>query len=183
MDAEAGTSPAAPDFLIARGGPFYELQERLGLIHAQALRAGQRALLAVALAWGVPLVLAALAGTAWSGTAAERPYLLDLGAWARFFVAVGMLVLAERQVEERLRALQAQFQRTPLLPPGSRTEAARVLVRALRRRDSRLAELAILVLAVLLTATGAQAKLDADPSLWLARTAADGTHRVTMAGW
>ncbi|MFZ1428704.1 MAG: hypothetical protein WAS21_18270 [Geminicoccaceae bacterium] len=45
----------APEFLIAHGGPFYELQARLGLLHQDALNAGRRALIAVALAWGVPL--------------------------------------------------------------------------------------------------------------------------------
>jgi hypothetical protein len=173
----------APDFLIAHGGPFYELQRRLGLIHAHALNAGRRALLAVALAWGVPLILAALAGHAWSGPAADRPYLLDLGVWARFFVAVGVLLASERQVEERLRTIQAQFLRAPLLAPESREAAAAAVVRALRRRDARLAELVILALAVLLAVAAARLRLDADPSLWLAQPAADGARRLTAAGW
>jgi hypothetical protein len=175
--------PAAPDFLIAHGGPFYELQQRLGLLHEQALHTARRALIAVVLAWGVPLILAALAGHAWSGPAADRPYLLDLGVWARFFVAVGVLILSERQVEQRLRTIQAQFLRAPLLAPESRGAAAEAAVQALRRRDSRAAELAILVLAILIAVAAARMKLDADPSLWLARPAADGRPHLTAAGW
>ena len=45
------------DFLAAHGGPFYELQARLGLLQQSALRAGRRALLFIALAWGVPFLL------------------------------------------------------------------------------------------------------------------------------
>jgi hypothetical protein len=51
---------AIGDFLIARGGPFYELQRRLGLLREDSFRAGSRALLFVGLAWGVPLVLSAI---------------------------------------------------------------------------------------------------------------------------
>ena len=43
------------DFLIARGGPFYELQVRLGIIHEGVLRVRDRALFFVGLAWAVPL--------------------------------------------------------------------------------------------------------------------------------
>jgi hypothetical protein len=52
------------EFLIARGGPFYALQQRLGLLHERALHAGRRAALLVGLAWGVPLLLSAVAGHA-----------------------------------------------------------------------------------------------------------------------
>ena len=172
----------APDFLIAHGGPFYELQRRLGLLRERAFRAGRRALLAVGLAWGVPLLLALLAGTAW-GAAPQRPFLLDLGVWARFFVAVGVLILSERLVEDRLRSVQAQFLRAPLLPPEARADASAVALRALRRRASRLAEIAILALAFVLPMVGASLKLEADPSLWLAWTDAGGGRHLSVAGW
>lgn len=172
----------SPDFLIAHGGPFYELQRRLGLLHEHALNAGRRALIAVGLAWGMPLLLSLIGGTAW-GAEPERPYLLDLGAWARFFVAVGVLVLSERLVEQRLRIVQSQFLRAPLLAPDAQAEAATAVLRALRRRDSRLAEAVILVLAFLLPVAGAELKLDADPSLWLAWTDAESARHLTLAGW
>jgi hypothetical protein len=113
------------DFRIARGGPYYDLQQRLGLLREEALHAGRRALLLVGLAWGVPLVLSAIAGHA-LGPAASRPFLLDLGAWARFFVAIGIFVLMERMIEERLRAHLRQFARAPLIAPVTKSLTERL---------------------------------------------------------
>jgi hypothetical protein len=121
------------EFLIARGGPFYALQHRLGLLHGRALNAGRRAAILVGLAWGMPLLLSALFGHA-IGPAASRPFLLDLGA-----------LRALRRRDRHLRADGApgrgaasahlrQFVRAPLLAPGAMQAAAEAVVRALRRR-------------------------------------------------
>jgi hypothetical protein len=188
--AQSGASPAAAAddpsrgidaFLIARGGPFYELQQRLGLLHEQALHAGRRAAILVGLAWGVPLLLSAIAGSA-IGPAASGPFLLELGAWARFVIAIGIFVLMERMVEERLQVFLRQFARAPLLAPGSMPAAAEAVARALRRRDARLAELVCLIAAYAITLTNALLLLDADASTWLVTVAPDGT-RFTPAGW
>ena len=158
-ELQAGTAAdgARPigEFLIARGGPFYDLQLRLGLLREQALHAGRRAAILVGLAWGVPLLLSALAGHA-IGPAASRPFLLDLGAWARFVIAIGIFVLMERLVEERLRVHLGQFVRAPLLAPAAMPAAAAAVVRALRRRDARLAELVCVVAAYAITLAGVE---------------------------
>ncbi len=52
----------------------------------------RRALIFVALAWGVPFLLSLAEGNLLY--AAGKPFLLDLGAWARFFIAVGAFILA-----------------------------------------------------------------------------------------
>ena len=130
------------EFLIAHGGPYYDLQQRIGLLRERALNAGRRAALLVGLAWGVPLLLSTFSGHA-IGPAAARPFLLDLGAWARFFIAIGIFVLMERMVEERLRSHLRQFALAPLIAPGAQPAAAEAVVRALRPRDLRLAELAL----------------------------------------
>jgi hypothetical protein len=180
--AETPTESAGVDaFLIARGGPYYDLQQRMGLLHERALNAGRRAAILVGLAWGVPLVLSAIAGHA-LGPAASRPFLLDLGAWARFFVAIGIFVLMERMVEERLRAHLRQFVRAPVLAPRAMPAAAEAVVRALRRRDLRLAELVCVVAAYAITLGGASLALDAEASSWLVTVGPEGA-RLTAAGW
>ena len=183
MQAKTAGDGARPigDFLIARGGPFYDLQERLGLLREQALHASSRAAILVGLAWGVPLLLSALSGHA-IGPAASRPFLLDLGAWARFFIAIGIFVLMERMVEERLRVHLRQFVRAPLLAPGATPAAAEAVVRALRRRDARLAELVCVVLAYAITLTGAELFLAGTASSWIVTVGPEGA-RLTLAGW
>ena len=169
------------DFRIARGGPYYDLQQRLGLLREEALHAGRRAVILVSLAWGVPLVLSAIAGQA-IGPFAARPFFLDLGAWARFFIAVGIFVLMERLVEERLRVHLRQFARAPLLAPGAMPAAAEAVVRALRRRDAWPAELVCAVAAYPITLSGAVLALEAEASSWLVTVGAEGAS-LTAAGW
>ena len=188
--AQRSASPAAAaddpsrrgdDFLIARGGPFYDLQRQLGLLHERALNAGRRAAILVGLAWGVPLVLSAVAGHA-IGPASTRFLLLDLGAWARFLVAIAIFVLMERMVEERLRVHLRQFARAPLIAPGAQPAAAEAVVHALRRRDLRLAEMICVVAAYAITLGGAWLVLAADASSWLVTVGPEGA-RLTAAGW
>lgn len=169
------------DFRIARGGPFYDLQQRLGLLREHASHAGRRATILVALTWGVPLLLSALNGQA-MGPAEARPFLLDLGVWARFFLAIGVFVMMERMIEERLRIHLGQFVRAPLLAPGAMPAAAEAVVRALRRRDAWPAEVVCVVAAYAITLGGAEQILSAGNASWLVTASADGAH-LTPAGW
>ena len=168
-------------FLVARGGPFYTLQRQMGLLREDAFRAGPRAMLLVGLAWGVPLVLSIVAGDA-VGPNADRPYLLDLGVWARFFIAVGLFMMMERQVEERLRMHLVQFARAPILAPGSFETAAEAMTRALKRRDTRLAEIAGLTIAILATIAALFRMIDTETSSWVVRVSPEG-NSLTVAGW
>ena len=173
--------PGIGEFLVARGGPFYELQRRLGLLREEAFHAGSRAVLFVFLAWGVPLLLSLIEGHA-LGSFADRPYLLALGPWSRYFIAVGLFVLMERQIEDRLRLFLRQFLSAPLLAPGSFEPAARAVNRALRRRDSPLAEAVCLLLAILGTLFTFFNMADTEVSTWALRVAGD-ERSLTLAGW
>ena len=168
-------------FLIARGGPFYDLQQRLGFLREHALHAGRRALALVGLAWGVPLLLSLLTGSA-IGAAGGRPFLADLGAWARFVVAIGIFLLMERMVEEGLQLHLRQFGQAPLLAPRAMPAAAAAVARALRRRDSRLAEIVCGITAYAITAAGVEVVLAAGTQSWVVRVGAAGA-RLTPAGW
>ena len=169
------------EFLIARGGPFYELQRQLRLLREDALRARSRALLFVGLAWGVPLILSLVAGNAY-GPPADKPYLFELGVWARFFIAVGLFMLMERQAEERLRTHLQQFARAPLLAPDSFPAAAEAVTKALKRRDGRLAEALCLIMAILGTVVFYFRVIHGETSSWLVQVSPDG-NALSLAGW
>jgi hypothetical protein len=175
------TTTEVDDFLIARGGPFWELQRQLGLVHERALHAGRRAALSVAVAWGVPLLLSLLAGRA-LGPASAHPFLLDPGAWARFLVAVAVFVLMEGMVEQRLKLLLRQFAAAPLVPPAEMPKAAAAVVRALKRRDASGAEAAALVMAVAVSSLALWHRAGDTGLSWLAVATPDGA-RLTAAGW
>ncbi len=180
-DADLAEGASIGEFLASHGGPFYELQRRVGALEEDALHAGRRAAIFVALAWGVPLLLSLVAGRAF-GPADAHPYLLDFGAWARFFIATGLFLLAEEQVEYGLRGKLGQFVRAPVLAPESFKDAARAVVRALKLRNSGVAEIVCLALAVAGALALIERLLDVDASTWAVQVGEDGAH-VTLAGW
>lgn len=177
----ATDAAAIGEFLASHGGPFFDLQRRLNLLHERALHVRRRAILFVALAWGVPLVLSLAQGRAFASPDGE-PYLLDLGVWARFFVAVGLFILSEKQVEDRLQSNLAQFVRAPILDPSSYASAAAAVASALRRRNSRYAEIACLGLAYLMTVGTYLRFHGAEISGWAISTTNAGS-AFTPAGW
>ncbi|MDW6022895.1 hypothetical protein SAZ10_14120 [Mesorhizobium sp. BAC0120] len=167
------------EFLSAHGGPFYELQLRLKMLREHSLQAGRRAVLFVALAWGVPLLLSLIAGQAF-GKFAERPYLLDIGVWARFAIAIAAFTLAEGRVEEQLRETLKQFTRAPLLGPASFEPAAVAVTSALKQRDSRVAEAVCIVAAIALSLLSLVNLAQSGGHSWA--VGSDGV-TLTAAGW
>ena len=180
--AAAPSSDAGiPPFLIARGGPFNELQIKLGLMHEESLRSSSRALVYVALAFGVPLLLCVAAGTALPGEV-ERPFLLDPTTWARFVVAIAIFVLMERTIEARLRDLLHRLAVTALVPASAAPAVAAIVLKAIGRRDLWLAELICFLLAALLSFLSWSHVHGIDETAWLAVPGPAGM-RPSSAGW
>ena len=168
-------------FLIARGGPFYEMQRMLGLLSESAFRAVPRAIVLVVLAFGVPLVMTIIAGTAF-GSPADEPFIRALGVWARFFFGVGLFVLSEWHVEKRLRRDLQHMGDAPLLAPNSMEAAAKAVTRALQRRDYWLAELVCLALAAVISYFVYQRFVTVTLVAWSVQTEGS-TVQLTPAGW
>ncbi len=173
-------SPGLADFRASHGGPFFELQAQLKLLRENTLRSGTRAILFVALAWGVPFLLGI--PRSFSLDHSQNAYLADPGVWAKFFIGIGAFILAEQQVERGLRARLAQFVRAPIIAPTATTQATRDLSEALRRRDSRGAELACLAAAIFAAALSYFNFHTLDVSSWAVEHRPEG-NRITAAGW
>ena len=180
-DADREEAGRIGDYLASHGGPFFELQRRLGMLREDALLAGRRAALFVALAWGVPFLLSLAEGSAFA-LADGRAYLVDFGAWARFFIAIGLFMLSEQQIEYGLNGKLGQLVRAPIIAPECFEAAASAVVRALRLRDSRAAEIICLGLAIVGTLAWLSRLTTSGHSSWAVEIAGDSAH-VTLAGW
>lgn len=168
-------------FDIAAGAPFNALQARLGLIREGQRHISRRAALFVFIAWGVPLILCGIGGSG-GGFDAMKEYLGELGVWARFFLAIALFVIMETQASAQLQRLLKQFSYAPILSRASFTQAAEAVKQAVRRRDSRGAELVCLIAAGVVSWL-LYARLMALGDYSWAKQPGDTGAYVTVAGW
>ena len=125
---------------ISRGGLYHEMQARVGLVKDDQLRPVSRALFFVLITWAVPLVISIVEGKAF-GSFTDMPFLLHLPVLSRFLIGVGLLIAMEPVAEHHLAGVLRPLLSRPLLAPGSHAEARSATALAVRRRNSRLAEI------------------------------------------
>lgn len=140
-------------FPLGAGGPFYRLQIAL------RLRAEDRpnVLLRVCVAWfvtWVPLALLgwlepAVADNQGHDTALIQRIFSDIATYARFFVTIPLLVVAENAVRPHLERAFEQAVITGVVPQDRQRRFFTMLLLALQWRESRKAEAVILGLAYL----------------------------------
>jgi len=174
-------NPEASEYSFFRGGPFYELEHRLRLARTDRDNSLQRTTIFVALAWGAPLLLSLYEGKAW-GLFVDKPYLLHISVWARYFISVGIFVLMEPVVGRRLGEVLHQLVKSELLAPGSKGGAAEALTRALKRSGSSFAEFTCLAIAVIISVLPLFYIHEANPRSWILRQGPDGEH-ISFAAW
>src|SRR5207342_3743348 len=92
-------------------------------------------------------VLSIYEGVAWSGTA--LPFLHDIAVYARFLVAVPLLLLAEIAVHAGLRSIAQEFVESDVLPDKAVPAFRASVERVMRLRNSPWIEVALLVLVLL----------------------------------
>ncbi len=167
-------------FMIARGAPFYELQERLGLLSDKAQTSRRRVAVFLCLTAGVPIGL----GLVEQGGAAASAMLFGPIFLSRFVLFIGICFLMEASLEKRVHGILERFDESGILTERGRRDGAALTARALILRDSGLAEFLCLGLAVTICVISydLQVGRDADPPIWLARTVED-RHVPTAAGW
>lgn len=140
MSSEPEPGNAAPRSFSIAHGPSRRLLARLHLVRADG---SPRASLLVVVAW-LPLlasdVLRVVTGQP------HVPIVLDLSVHTRLLIGIPLLVVAERILEQRCGVAAGQLYAGNF---AERTTVDRIFDRAERLRDSRLAELAILALAIL----------------------------------
>ena len=140
------------DLYFERGGPIQRCGERL----AQRWNLGHsiqlRILVFLALTW-LPLFVFALLEGRTLNASPQESLLLDFSTYARFFLAVPLLLAAEFVVGPRLRSAGLQFVQGGFIRPEDYPAFDQAIARAARWRESVWAEL-IIVSAALLGAWG-----------------------------
>lgn len=133
-------------YAITEGGPLRRLERALRITRGDRYDWERRALFVLAIAY-VPLLLIGLGWRLYAGH--WIPGLLHLDVHGRVLLAIPLLLVAEPFVEARARgAGRYLFESDVVSPAAERYRAA--IARTERLRDSRLAEAAILALAVVL---------------------------------
>jgi len=137
-------------FSLTEGGPGTAFMKRLRLIHPEMGAGSARtAVIPMALIW-VPLCVRCLMeGLALRGV--KLPFFYDLAAHTRFLLAVPVLVLADIPVGGRLRQVVRHFLAARLVREEELARFGGILLDTLRFRDSRVAEMTVLVLAYVAT--------------------------------
>lgn len=130
------------------GGPAYRLMQRIGLIEGAGPSLGRRVVGFLLITW-VPLLIFSLIEGRALGPTPQESLLLDFATYARFFLAVPLLFMAEVVTGPRLRSAGLHFVRGNFVRPEDLPAVEAAIVRAARRREALLPELVMLGVALL----------------------------------
>jgi hypothetical protein len=125
---------------LIRGGTFYWAQEKFGLIRPNQWNLGKRVLLAVTVAW-IPLVVL----TAMHGGDYLQALLTDYRVYARAFIAIPLLLIAQVGMERRFREMGRYFLDANLVRAVDLGHFRAIMAKARRLRDAKLPELIVVV--------------------------------------
>jgi hypothetical protein len=128
--------PIEDDFSIATG-PFYRVLERIGSFRRSHI--STQAVFWSSLAWLPLLALSVAEGTAW-GSKVRIPLLSDPSIFGRFFVALPLLVCAERVIGHFTRHAISIFNSSGIIPEEDLPSFRATLGTVTRLRDSVIAE-------------------------------------------
>ena len=132
---------------IERGGPSYRLMQRIGLIRGEDPSIRGRIVAFLVVTWIPLLVLSLWEGLAFGPTPRES-LLLDFAAFARFFIAVPLLFVAEVTIGPRMTTAGRHFVRAGLVRPEDYAAFDQAIQRLARWRESLWAELVLLSFAL-----------------------------------
>ena len=128
------------------GGPAYRFMQKIGLIKAESRSIGRRVVGFLLITWVPLLVFSVIEGRAIGPTPRES-FLLDFAAYARFFLAIPLIFVAEAVAGPRIRGAGLRFVQANLIRPEDLPLVEAAVVRSRERRESVLAVLIMLGLA------------------------------------
>jgi hypothetical protein len=158
---------------------------RTRLIEEDRYHEWRRIAVFVSLTWLPLFILSAIAG-ALTGGKPQLPFLFDPGPYGKYFFAIPVIVVADRIIDRLLATVVHYFETSGLLPNEARGRFRGALLELGRRRDSVWAELALILLALIISFSVllgfSDMSVGKDVSSWAWRITGEGK-RVTIAGW
>ena len=165
--------------LLMEGGPLYNFQKRVKLIKESAPLIKRRAIAAALLTFFPLLVLSVLEGRGF--THVEVPFVRDFSAYSRFLLAIPLLLFAEAILGPRIAGAGSHFISARIVLEKDYAKFADMVDRALKARDSMLAEFVLAILAYVLSIVGLK-ETGVHVSTWYI-TRTDTGSSLTWAGW
>lgn len=169
------------DFALFPGGPFDRLQGVLKLERPGKPGTIRRAFAFGLITWLPLLVLAFLQDLALGGQP-KQSLLLDFFAYARFLLAVPVLILGETTCSKQLALVVKQFVLTGIVSRADLPGLKRGVESILRLIDSATVELVLLVLAYAGAISSVMANLNLGIATWVVREY-QGQYSLSLAGW
>lgn len=133
----------ADELYFERGGPIQRFGQRLATKWGLGHSVHVRILSFLIVTWLPLLIFALIEGRAWTASPREA-LLLDFATYARFFLAVPLLIVAELIVGPQLRAAGLQFVHGGFIRADDHPAFDRAIASAARWRESPWAEVIIL---------------------------------------
>jgi len=175
-DGEMTTVPA---FSLCEGGRFHDVLSKSGLTGGAGGR-GRLVGLLLAVGWLPLVILSATDGTLLGDV--HHPFFSDLGAWARFFVVIPIMVFAEPMADRVLGAVVELFRQAGLIRKADLPAFEAAVSSAQRWATSDAVEAALLLTALALPhiLLGGLPHLAGEAS-WFG-SVVDGQAHITAAG-
>jgi hypothetical protein len=181
MVASRSVPAASEDFSLAVGGPLYQLYLRTSLAQSNLELLRRRIILFPLICW-VPLLLHSLVeGHAVAGV--HVPFLLDIETYARFLVALPLLLVAEVEVHRRMSTLIQQFKERDIIFNTDWDRFEAIVASTMRMRNSIVAEVVLLVLSVTVSNWVWSEHLVLKTQTWYALTAGENMHLTGAGFW
>lgn len=169
------------EFLITDGGPFDQSLKLAGLNKPGPKHLGLLLLALAVICWLPLLILSAKNGLL-LGNGVQIPFLHDFAVHTRFLLALPLLVGAEMAIAPRLRSVIRHFFTSGLVLEKDLPEFRQAIIDALKWKQSRTAELIILIIIIIQNVSRLEIESSLTLSSWHDIQSAEGLE-PTAAGW
>lgn len=132
------------------GGPFHKFQTKLKLESEDKSLTKRKLVFFSLFAWLPLLILSVIFSVAYN-PALKVSLLTDFVVWARFFIALPVIILAENVIKFHVSRGLARFYKTGIISDNNVADFESILSKIYRIRESKIPELIILLIALFST--------------------------------